>query len=183
MEKAWYILRVDGKIAATSTELGDIGMVLTKVALTEKEVDRAECCRISTEELFALSESLSWDDLLPIGTAFQKMVWKGLFALTHGSGRDYAPVSYTDFAKGLGKASAVRPVAHAIGKNPIPLIIPCHLIIPKESCERISELQAENALFPWRALHIIDKYVDYGEFALGRELKRELIHRQLARRV
>lgn len=183
MDKAWYILKVDGKIAATSTELGDIAKALGSVAATGRRIEKANCSRISTEELFALSEGLSWDDLLPIGTAFQKMVWKGLFALTHGPGKDYAPVSYSNFAEGLGKASAVRSVAHAIGKNPIPLIIPCHLIIPKESCERISELQAENALFPWRALHIIDKYVDYGEFALGRELKRELIHRQLARRV
>lgn len=38
-------------------------------------------------------------------------------------------VSYAQLAERLGKPGAVRAVGTALGKNPVPLIIPCHRII------------------------------------------------------
>ena len=71
----------------------------------------------------------------------------------------------------------MRAVAHAIGLNPIPVIIPCHLVIPKESLERLQELnEEENGLFKRETLYMVDRYVDYGAYAFGTALKRELIH-------
>jgi O-6-methylguanine DNA methyltransferase len=38
-------------------------------------------------------------------------------------------ISYAQLARQLGKPGAVRAVGTALGKNPVPLIIPCHRII------------------------------------------------------
>jgi len=38
-------------------------------------------------------------------------------------------ISYAELASRLGKSGAVRAVGTALGKNPVPLIIPCHRII------------------------------------------------------
>ena len=38
-------------------------------------------------------------------------------------------VTYADLANALGRPAAVRAVGRALGKNPIPLIIPCHRVV------------------------------------------------------
>lgn len=62
-------------------------------------------------------------DKLP-GTAFQHDVWQALLKIPYGETRTYAQV-----AKMAGHPKAVRAVANAIGKNPLPPIIPCHRVI------------------------------------------------------
>jgi AraC family transcriptional regulator, regulatory protein of adaptative response / methylated-DNA-[protein]-cysteine methyltransferase len=57
-------------------------------------------------------------------TAFQQRVWKALQQIPRGQTR-----SYSDVARDLGRPSAVRAVAAAIGSNPIALAIPCHRVI------------------------------------------------------
>lgn len=58
------------------------------------------------------------------GSAFQKMVWKGLQDIPYGTTR-----SYKEQAKALGNPKAVRAVANANGANKIAIIIPCHRVI------------------------------------------------------
>ena len=60
------------------------------------------------------------------GTPFELEVWSALLDVPYGQ-----TVSYTEIAKRIGKPRAVRAVANACAKNPIPLIIPCHRIIRK----------------------------------------------------
>ena len=60
----------------------------------------------------------------PQGTAFQQQVWKQL--LTVGFGE---VASYQDIATAIDNPKAVRAVGAANGRNPIPIIIPCHRII------------------------------------------------------
>ncbi len=60
----------------------------------------------------------------PIGTAFQRSVWKELQKIPYGE-----TVSYTQIASRLGDAKKVRAVASAIGKNPVLFAIPCHRVI------------------------------------------------------
>jgi len=62
--------------------------------------------------------------LNPCGTSFQQEVWKALLSVTYGK-----TVSYQDIANAMGRGNAVRAVAHAIGKNPILILIPCHRVI------------------------------------------------------
>ena len=60
----------------------------------------------------------------PIGTEFQKDVWKALASIPYGQTRTYG-----DIAKQLGNPSAVRAVGAANGRNPISIILPCHRVI------------------------------------------------------
>lgn len=58
------------------------------------------------------------------GTPFQKSVWTWLKKIPYGSTRSYGEV-----ARGIGRPSAVRAVAQAVGHNPISIIVPCHRVI------------------------------------------------------
>ncbi|SCA56354.1 Methylated-DNA--protein-cysteine methyltransferase [Candidatus Terasakiella magnetica] len=58
----------------------------------------------------------------PHGTDHQKKVWQKMCEIPFGETR-----SYGDIAKELN--SAAQAVGSACGKNPIPIIIPCHRII------------------------------------------------------
>ena len=62
--------------------------------------------------------------LNPIGTDFQKKVWKILRTIPYGTTR-----SYQQQADILGNPKAVRAVANANGLNKISIIIPCHRVI------------------------------------------------------
>lgn len=175
----WIVTRVDGKIASVDVSYKGAAAVMKAVAkLPAAQVQQVATSKMDTDGLFALSDSLKWDDLRLFGTPFQLQVWHALFDLTH-SGEAPKLLSYTDFAESIGKAPGVRTVAHALGLNPVPVIVPCHLVIPKESIERLHAIQDENALFGRKALYIVDSHVDYGEYALGASLKRDLILRHL----
>jgi methylated-DNA-[protein]-cysteine S-methyltransferase len=58
------------------------------------------------------------------GTTFQIKIWNYLKKIPKGKVKTYSQV-----AKGIGKPLAVRAVANAIGKNPLPPKIPCHRVI------------------------------------------------------
>jgi methylated-DNA-[protein]-cysteine S-methyltransferase len=60
--------------------------------------------------------------LNPEGTDFQKRVWQQMVEIAYGNA-----LTYGDVAKNL--SSSPRAVGGACGKNPIPIIIPCHRII------------------------------------------------------
>lgn len=62
--------------------------------------------------------------LNPVGTDFQKRVWKALAEIPYGK-----TVSYLELAKTLGDVKAIRAVAAANGKNPLWIIVPCHRVI------------------------------------------------------
>ena len=59
-----------------------------------------------------------------IGTMFQLKVWAYLRKIPYGTVKTYSQV-----AKAIGKPSAIRAVANAIGKNPYAPKIPCHRVI------------------------------------------------------
>jgi len=62
--------------------------------------------------------------LAPQGTGFQRQVWKALQDIPHGE-----TASYGEIASKIGRPLASRAVGAANGRNPIPVIIPCHRII------------------------------------------------------
>ena len=62
--------------------------------------------------------------LQPVGTDFQRRVWKALLDIPFGQTR-----SYMEIAKSIGYPQGVRAVAQAIGANGIGIIIPCHRVI------------------------------------------------------
>lgn len=58
------------------------------------------------------------------GTPFQKKVWKALLKIPFGK-----TASYQEVAEMIGQPRAARAVGTACGRNPIPVIIPCHRVI------------------------------------------------------
>ena len=61
---------------------------------------------------------------LRIGTIFQRKVWEKISEIPYGELR-----SYKWIANKIGNPNAVRAVGNAVGKNPVPPIIPCHRVI------------------------------------------------------
>lgn len=61
------------------------------------------------------------------GTDFQSAVWKAASEIPYGSTQ-----SYHDIALVAGHPKADRAVGTALGKNPLPLLIPCHRVIHKD---------------------------------------------------
>ena len=63
--------------------------------------------------------------LRPEGTDFQRRVWQELCEIGYGD-----TSSYGELAHRLGKTNAAsRAVGLANGRNPIPIVIPCHRVI------------------------------------------------------
>ena len=62
--------------------------------------------------------------LAPNGTDFQRRVWTALTKIPYGK-----TISYADLARRIRNTAAVRAVGAANGRNPIPIIVPCHRVI------------------------------------------------------
>ncbi len=62
--------------------------------------------------------------LRPAGSDFEHRVWTGMQAIPYGKTR-----SYGELAASIG--SAPRAVGGACGRNPIPIVIPCHRVLAK----------------------------------------------------
>ena len=60
----------------------------------------------------------------PQGTDFQKGVWRELERIGYGE-----TISYGELARRIGNPAASRAVGLANGRNPIPIVIPCHRVI------------------------------------------------------
>ncbi len=209
-DRKWIVVRIDGKIAAISTDYRMLARISDMLACQNsgKAVKKAaqetiygEITATATDfnQIWKLRQTLAWDDLMLFGTDFQKKVWKKLWELTHNmdpqgglpvQGGNYEPVktslvSYSDFAELCQNRAGVRAVAHAIGLNPVSVIIPCHLVIPKEGIDKIREIhkKAQSTIFKGDDLCLdsilADTAIDFGEYALGKSLKRELIIREL----
>lgn len=181
----WVIVRIDGKIAAISTDYRHLAATTAKMAQQKSPAHRIITAEtVGFEQVWEIRQSARWEELLLFGTEFRKKVWKRLFELTHDeNGRAIAPhlISYSDFADLCQNKAGVRAVAHAIGLNPIAVVIPCHLVIPKESIDYLREVRekAQSTIFKGddicMANLLCDKGINFGEYALGRSLKRELI--------
>jgi methylated-DNA-[protein]-cysteine S-methyltransferase len=75
-------------------------------------------------EYFAREREVFSIPLRPAGTPFQLRVWKALEEIPYGRTR-----TYLDIARMLGQPAAVRAVAAANGRNPLPIFVPCHRVI------------------------------------------------------
>jgi methylated-DNA-[protein]-cysteine S-methyltransferase len=59
-----------------------------------------------------------------LGSPFEHRVWNALRTIPYGT-----TTSYGDLARRLGDVSSTRAVGAANGKNPLPIIVPCHRVI------------------------------------------------------
>ncbi|MHA6203126.1 methylated-DNA--[protein]-cysteine S-methyltransferase [Dyella soli] len=80
--------------------------------------------RQQLEEYFAGTREQFDLPLRPIGTPFQREVWWELARIPYG-----ATISYGELARRIGQPAAVRAVGAANGRNPLPIVLPCHRVI------------------------------------------------------
>jgi len=79
---------------------------------------------VQLKEYFDLQRKKFYVSLDTEGTDFQKKVWNELQKIPFGK-----TASYKDIAVAIGNVNAVRAIGMANGKNPVPIIIPCHRVI------------------------------------------------------
>lgn len=65
-------------------------------------------------------------DLDKPGTAFQRRVWEAAREIPFGEVRTYGWL-----AAQVGRPQGARSVGGALGRNPIPLVVPCHRVVPR----------------------------------------------------
>jgi methylated-DNA-[protein]-cysteine S-methyltransferase len=83
-----------------------------------------EASAVQLEEYFAGTRRV-FDLALDLrGTPFQVRAWSALAGIPYGT-----TVSYGEQARRLGVPRAVRAVGAANGRNPLPIVLPCHRVI------------------------------------------------------
>jgi len=76
------------------------------------------------EEYFAGTRRVFDLPLAAQGTPFQRQVWQALAGIPYGQ-----TLSYAELAARVQRPRAVRAVGAANGRNPLPIVLPCHRVI------------------------------------------------------
>ncbi len=98
-----------------------------KIYPEEDWIGNADCFRQAEDQLHEYFEGhrQSFElKIKPSGTVFQRQVLQALQEIPFGETR-----SYLDIARAIGRPKAVRAVGAANGRNPLPIVIPCHRVI------------------------------------------------------
>jgi methylated-DNA-[protein]-cysteine S-methyltransferase len=90
----------------------------------EGESELLERARRQLAEYFAGKRRTFDLPLAPHGTEFQCAVWRALADIPYGE-----TISYAQLATRVGKPTATRAVGAANGRNPLPIVLPCHRVI------------------------------------------------------
>ena len=100
----------------------------------------------------------------PIGTDFQKEVWKALEAIPYGQTR-----TYSDIAREIGNLKAVRAVGAANGRNPISIVVPCHRVIGAsgELTGFAGGLEAKASLLSLEGVDVNKNRANVSQLAMG----------------
>jgi methylated-DNA-[protein]-cysteine S-methyltransferase len=130
------------------TDLGWVGMLVSPTGIVRLTLPQAtekaaldklklgpEAIRMSFERFdeavtrireYFRGKPVDFEDKLDLssGTKFQKKVWASCRSIPYGQTRSYGWI-----ARQIGKPGASRAVGNALGKNPIPIIIPCHRVL------------------------------------------------------
>ncbi|MGL5279685.1 MAG: methylated-DNA--[protein]-cysteine S-methyltransferase [Cetobacterium sp.] len=119
----------------------DTPLGLLKIEELNNEIIKIELNKPTSNRTFKLTDSLNQASkeifeflngqrkeftfkINPIGTVFQKAVWKALLEIPYGEVKTYKDIAIT-----IGNPKACRAVGLANNKNPIPIVIPCHRVI------------------------------------------------------
>ena len=88
-------------------------------------VESLDCDAASRLQEYFAGEPVEFDlPLAPAGSEFQQRVWQAVSAIPYGETR-----SYLEIAESLGEPGAVRAVGAANGRNPLPIVVPCHRVL------------------------------------------------------
>lgn len=130
--------------------IGEMTLVVENGALVEVRLDGMGAGEVDEdgedgEDEEILKEVYEWLDgyfdgremeigelrLAPKGTEFQKEVWGILRGIKYGETMSYGEIARKVAEKRGMKRMSAQAVGQAVGKNPIPIIVPCHRVIGK----------------------------------------------------
>lgn len=104
------------------------GLYLTEISYTRPALLKQPCpeeVRKQFREYFSgARRRFSIKTQFPEGTPFQREVWKALLSIPYGE-----TMSYKWVAERVGRPEAFRAVGQAVGRNPLPILYPCHRVI------------------------------------------------------
>ncbi|MEO5962157.1 MAG: methylated-DNA--[protein]-cysteine S-methyltransferase [Thermomonas sp.] len=86
--------------------------------------DVLQAAEAQLDEYFGGARTCFELPLAPQGTAFQLDVWQELARIPYGT-----TISYAELAQRVGNPTATRAVGAANGRNPLPIVLPCHRVI------------------------------------------------------
>jgi methylated-DNA-[protein]-cysteine S-methyltransferase len=108
------------------------GIELTDIIIKPYDHSHSITCPILLETSNQLTEYFQGKRQhfqLPLkmkGTTFQQQAWKTLLSIPFGS-----TISYQEQGLRMKNPKAVRAIGQANGKNPLPIIVPCHRVVGK----------------------------------------------------
>ena len=114
------------RLVSNGTELVKIEFEGQHGGDAERECSDAvlAACALQLHDYFTLRRRHFDLPLNATGTTFQQSVWRALADIPYGELR-----SYRDIAQTIGNPAAVRAVGAANGRNPLPIVVPCHRVI------------------------------------------------------
>ena len=122
-----------GALALSASTAGLVSIEVGGVASTTQNDDDPSAMRILDTAERQLREyfdgsRINFDVPLDLrGTDFQLGAWRALCRIPYGT-----TVSYADQAAMIGSPRATRAVGSANGRNPIPIIVPCHRVVARD---------------------------------------------------
>ena len=122
-----------GKLRLVASEKGLVAIDVrnnAKQVVTAKDAS-AQAILITTKkqlDQYFAGKRTSFDVALDlVGTEFQVQAWRALCRIPFGK-----TISYGQQAAKIKKPKAFRAVGSANGKNPIPIIVPCHRVVASD---------------------------------------------------
>ena len=122
-----------GKLRLVASDKGLVAIDIrkhTKQEVSSKNAS-AQAILIKTKkqlEQYFAGKRTSFDvELDLVGTEFQVQAWRALSRIPFGK-----TISYGQQASNIKKPKAFRAVGSANGKNPIPIIVPCHRVVASD---------------------------------------------------
>jgi len=116
-------------IKTNNTHVLSISFSKEKTSLTQNENDISNRACLQLDEYFKQNRT-HFD--LPLAlhpySAFYQMVWEELIKIPFGK-----TTTYLTIAKALNNPNSVRAVGMANGRNPFPIVIPCHRVIGSDN--------------------------------------------------
>lgn len=110
--------------SATGLRAIDFGFDPRRAAIPEGDSPILDRTARQLAEYFAGARRDFDLPLEPEGTPFQRAVWNVLDTIPYGE-----TISYGEQARRLGDARKARAVGGANGRNPLPIVVPCHRVI------------------------------------------------------